>query len=189
MLPRPRGYLVPAGWPQVEEVVAGHGLRFARLAEAVELEVETIRVSEPVLAAAPYQGVVAVRQFTVERQTERRRVGRGSLWIPADQPDFAIAVQLLEPEAPDSLLRWGALMTVFERKEYIGLDVLEKIARGLLADETIRAEWQAALADEAFAGDGRRRFEWWYRRTPYWDEQVGLLPAYRVMDRVDLPLR
>ena len=57
-----------------------------------------------------------VTGFSVSRQVERRRIPKGSLWVPADQPDFEIAVQLLEPEAPDSLLRWGELLTVFERK-------------------------------------------------------------------------
>jgi len=32
-----------------------------------------------------------------------------------------------------------------------------------------------------FAANRRARYMWLYRRTPYWDEQVGLLPIYRVM--------
>lgn len=187
-LPRPRGYLVTAGWPQIEEVVAGHGLRSARLAAAAELEVETIRVAEPKLASFPFQGTVMVEDFAVSRQIERVTVPAGSLWIPADQPAFEIAVQLLEPEAPDSLLRWGLLSTVFERKNWIGPEVLEALAREMLADPGLRAEWELALADAAFAADRRARYEWWYRRTPYWDDSVGLLPVLRVMAPVHLEL-
>jgi len=44
-LPRPRGYIVLAGWPQIEEVVTGHGLRAYRIEKVAELEVETIRLS------------------------------------------------------------------------------------------------------------------------------------------------
>ena len=51
----------------------------------------------------------------------------------------------------------------------------------MLADDAIRAEWESALENPDFAADGRARYDWWYRRTPYWDEQVGLLPIYRVM--------
>jgi len=32
-----------------------------------------------------------------------------------------------------------------------------------------------------FATNWRARYMWWYRQTPYWDEQVGLLPIYRVI--------
>lgn len=187
-LPRPRGYIVLAGWPQIEEVVAGHGLEAWRLAEAAELEVETARLAAPKLAAAPFQGTVMVEDFELSRQMERRRVPVGSLWVPADQPAFEIAVQLFEPEAPDSLVRWGAVSSLFERKIYIGPDVLETQARELLADDAVRAEWEQALEDPAFAADPWARYLWWYRRTPYWDETVGLLPVLRVMAPVDLSL-
>jgi len=180
-LPRPRGYIVLAGWPQIEEVVANHGLRAYRIEKDAELEVETIRLSNPEFATSSYQGVVMVEDFEVSRQTERRSVPAGSLWIPADQSNFEIAVQLFEPEAPDSLVRWGAVSTVFERKIYIGTDVLEGLAREMLADNVIRREWDAALDDPDFAADRRARYLWWYRRTPYWDETVGLLPVLRVM--------
>ena len=129
-----------------------------------------------------------VEDFEVSRQTKRRSVPAGSLWIPADQPNFEIAVQLFEPEAPDSLVRWGAVSSVFERKIYIGTDVLEKLAREMLADDAIRQEWNAALDDPDFAANRSARYLWWYRRTPNWDETVGLLPVLRVMRPAKLEL-
>ncbi len=180
-LPRPRGYLVLPGWPQVEERLRGHGLRVERLRAPVELEVETIRVAEPRFATTTYQGLTRVDEMQVERRRERRGLAAGSLWIPADQPDFEVAVQLLEPEAPDSLAAWGLLSSVFERKEYIEPRVLEELAAAMLTNPKVRAEWEAALRDEAFAGDPRARQLWWYKRTPYWDETIGLMPFYRVM--------
>ena len=78
-------------------------------------------------------------------------------------------------------MRWGAVSSLFERKIYIGWEELEKQAEELLQDETIRAEWQQALEDPAFAENPRARYLWWYQRTPYWDETVGLLPIVRVM--------
>ena len=180
-LPRPRGYLVLSGWPQIDEVVAIHGLQALRLTADIDLEAETIRLSNPEFATFPYQGVVMVEDFEVSRQTERRSVPAGSLWIPADQPNFEIAVQLFEPEAPDSLVRWGAVSSLFERKIYIGTDILEKLAREMLADQAMQQEWEAALDDPDFAANRSARYLWWYRRTPYWDETVGLLPVLRVM--------
>ena len=187
-LARPRGYLVLAGWPQVEELVAGHGLRALRLKEDTELEVETTRLANPVLATSPYQGIVMVEDFKISRQSEKRSIPAGSLWIPADQPSFQVAVQLFEPEAPDSIVRWGVVSSLFERKIYIGLDLLEQLAKQMLTDETVRNEWEAALEDPEFAENPGARYMWWYRRTPYWDETVGLLPVMRVMAPGDLDL-
>jgi len=187
-LARPWGYLVLAGWPQIEELVIGHGLLASRLSEDIELEVETIRLSDPKLAAFPYQGVVMVEDFEVGRQREKRSIPAGSLWIPADQPSFEVAVQLFEPEAPDSIVRWGVVSSLFERKIYIGRDLLEQLASEMLTDEGVRSEWESALEDPEFAKDPGARYMWWYRRTAYWDETVGLLPVMRVKAPVDLDL-
>jgi hypothetical protein len=177
---RPRGYLVLPGWPQIEQRLRGHGLRVERLSQPAEIEVETMRVSQPKPAPASYQGLTPL-SAEVARAVERRKVPAGALWIPADQPDFEVAVQLLEPEAPDSLFSWGLLSSVPERKEYIDPRVLEGLAAEMLKDETTRTEWEAALRDEKFAADAGARYLWWYRRTPYWDKTAGLLPYFRVM--------
>ena len=94
------------------------------------LDLETIRVPPGAGGSGSYQGLTRVNA-TAERKAERREVPRGALWIPADQPDFEVAVQLLEPEAPDSLFSWGLLSIVTERKEYISGRVLERLAREL----------------------------------------------------------
>ena len=168
---------------QGREVVSIEGLA----SSTHEIEVETIRLSEATFAAAPYQGVTPVSDFTVTRATETRSIPAGSLWIPADQPDFEVAVQLFEPEARDSLLRWGALSSIFEMKTYIGLDRLEETARTMIADDEVRTAWESALEDPDFAADERARYMWWYRRTPFWDDTVGLLPVMRVMSAQNPP--
>jgi len=184
-VPRPRGYLVLPGWPQIEERLAGHGLRVERLASPARLEVESTRLTEPRYAPTSYQGRTRV-EATVVRGLESRDLPAGTVWVPADQPDFELAAQLLEPEAPDSLLRWGLLSSVFELKEYIGTATLEREARALLeADPSLRAEWEQALSDPAFAADPLRRHLWWYRRSPQWDETVGLLPVFRLLTPLD----
>jgi len=184
VVPRPRGYLIEPGWPEIEARLAGHGLDVRRLEHAASLEVETLRLSNARRAddaGLSYQGRTRT-EVDVERRTERRSLPAGTLWVPADQPDFEVAIQLLEPEAPDSLVAWGVLSGVTERKEYIDPRVLERLARDLLdKDEALRTEWSRALEDPAFVADSGARYLWWYRRTPYWDDSVGLLPIYRLM--------
>ena len=180
-VPRPRGYVVLPGWPAIEQRLRGQGLRIEPIAAAVEAEVETIRVASPTFAAAPYQGTTAVTSVTVSRRTEMRRIPAGSLWVGADQPDFEVAVHLLEPDAPDSLLAWGYVSSVFERKEWIDGPELERLAGDLLKDPKTAAEWETALRDPGFAKDASARSVWWSRRTPYWDETIGLMPVYRAM--------
>jgi len=178
---RPRGYLVLPGWPQVEALISAHGLRTSRTTASLTLEVETTRLGAPQLAAETYQGLVRI-EAEASRALETREVPAGALWIPADQPDFELAAQLLEPEAPDSVLRWGLVSTVFEHREYVGLQVLESEAEQMLADPAVSAAWRRALEDPGLADDLEARQQWWYRRTPYWDDEYRLMPVLRVLD-------
>ena len=186
-VPRPRGYVVLPGWPQIERALRAHGLRVEPLPGERDLEVETQRLSEPRFAGRPYQGTTAVTAVRVRRALETRRLPAGSLWVPADQPDFEVATQLLEADAPDSLLAWGFVSSVFERKEWIEGPELEALAQEGLKDPTRAAAWEAALRDPAFAADPDARSEWWARQTPYWDETIGLLPVYRVLRPLPRP--
>jgi hypothetical protein len=186
-VPRPRGYVVLPGWPRIDERLRAHGLRLEALPADLEAEVETQRLSEPRFAPRPYQGTTGVTSVKVKRALEVRRLPAGSLWVPADQPDFEVAVQLLEADAPDSLVAWGFLSSVFERKEWIDGQELEALALEGLKDPKRAAAWEAALRDPAFAGDPDARSEWWARQTPYWDETVGLVPVYRVLRALPRP--
>jgi hypothetical protein len=90
-------------------------------------------------------------------------------------------MQLLEPEARDSLVSWGFFNAAFERKEYMEAYVAEKVARErLAADPAVKAEFEKKLAaDPAFAKSGEKRLEFFYRKHPSWDERFGLYPVYR----------
>ncbi len=178
--PRPLGYLIQPGWPEIEERLRRHDLEFVKLTRPATLEVDTLRVSNSLYRPGSYQGRNMVG-YDLEVRRETRTVPVGTLFIAAGQPDFALAVQLLEPDSPDSLASWGMMASALEWKEYISPSVLEpKVRRLLEEDPALRTEWEAALKDETFAADGNARFLWWYTRTPHWDEQVGMLPVMRL---------
>ena len=129
---------------------------------------------------APYQGLTRVTA-KVERAAERRRIPAGSLWMPADQPDFEVAVQLLEPEAVDSLLSWGLLSTSSRGRS----TSIRGCSRGSRprCSRTRRPppSGRPPSRTRSSPADANARYAWWFRRTPYWDETVGLLPYFRVM--------
>ena len=182
--PRPAGYLVPAGWPRLEEALATHGVRFTKLAEPRTLAVGTYRATEAKFETASYQGRVRV-SAKIARATETRKVPAGSLWVPLDDALAPVAMHLLEPGGPDSLFAWGEMSSALETKEYIDPRVLDPLAAKLLKDDPrLAAEWEAKLKDPKFAANARERYRFFYSRTPYWDESVGLLPVYRL----DAPL-
>jgi murein tripeptide amidase MpaA len=181
LVPRPRGYVVLPGWTQVGARLQAHGLRVESVAAPAEVDAESLYVSKPAFNPGSYQGLHQVSEMAVERTPLHTTVPAGALWVPADQPDFEVAVQLLEPEAPDSLVSWGLLSTTFERREMMSDHLLEGLARTLLEDPKVAAAWQEALADPAFARDAAARRDWMERRTPFWDPSIGQVPVLRIM--------
>jgi hypothetical protein len=84
-------------------------------------------------------------------------------------------------------LAWGFFNAVFEQKEYGENYVVEKLAREMMAqDPRLQREFEERLAtDEAFAASPTERLEFFYRRSPYWDQQKDLYPIGRVTGRPD----
>ncbi len=183
-VPRPAAYLIPAGFGNVEERLRAHGIRYDRLPAARTLAVGTSRASSIVFAKASYQGRVRV-EAKIAHAVETRVIPAGSLYVPLDTELANVAIALLEPESPDSLFSWGELSSCLEEKEYMDTRVLDVLAREMLAkDPALKADWEERLKDPAFAGDARARHRFFYRRTPWFDETVGLVPVFRL----DAPL-
>jgi hypothetical protein len=185
-LPTATATLPRAGWyvPRAyADLVAGklavHGIVTKVVPAPRSLEVEAFRADDVKRRAETFEGrpMVTVRgKWT----TETRSFVGGGLFVPLAQPRARLAAHILEPEAPDSLTSWGYFNTVFEQKEYMEDYVLEDVAEQMLKDPAIKAEFDRRLKDPAFAKSPHERVEFFYRKHPSWDEQLNLVPIYRV---------
>jgi len=126
--------------------------------------------------------------FDVEVVNESRKFPAGSLVIPVAQPLAKLTISLLEPQAPDSFVRWGFFNAIFEHKEYAEPYILEALAQEMLeADPKLRKEFQEQLAaDERFAASPAARLEFFYNKSPYWDQQMSLYPVGRIVQSLAL---
>ena len=161
----PLAYIIPPQWTEVIELVRAHGLRCERLVEPLTAEFESYRFEEVSFPEKPYEGRFQPR-FKAVPFVERRTYRPGSVIVPLDQPDAKVAVQLFEPEAPDSVVSWGFFNTIFERKEYAEHYVLETLAHQMLeGDVNLREEFEMKIrTDRVFASDPRARLYFFYRR-------------------------
>ena len=175
------GYLVPAAdasW--VAAVLKAHGVEYRLLGKAWQGDAEAFRASKSSFGTG---SVETHQRLTVEGgwQPEARSVPAGSLFVPIAQPKSRLVMALLEPLAPDSLLAWGRFNNAFERKEYMEDYVAESVAREMLRDPAVKADFERRLReDKAFAADPGARLEFFYRRHPSWDERYQLYPVLRV---------
>lgn len=185
----PLAYIIPPQWTEVIELAGLHGLTTHRLTRSTEVEVESFRFSDVSFAKRPYEGRFRV-SYTTEPILESRTYLAGSVVVRLDQPGAKVAMHLFEPDAPDSLISWGFFSTIFEQKEYGESYVLEKLARKMLAeDPELRKEFeQKVRTDREFAGSGWRRLQFFYKRSPWWDQRKDLYPVGRIIKPIELPL-
>lgn len=179
---QPLSYIVPAQWQEVIEVLKAHGLTLQTISEPLSTEVESYRFSDVRWPGGPFEGR-QMPSFTAEKVTELRTFPAGSVIVPLAQEWARVAINLLEPEAPDSLARWGFFNATFEQKEYGEAYVVEKLAREMLAGNPALAEefGRRLASDAAFAASPEARLEFFYKRSPYWDSQMNLYPVGRIL--------
>lgn len=184
----PVSYIVPVQWSDVIEVLKAHGLETHTLFEATEIEVQSYRFINVTWPAGPFEGRHMPR-FDVEPITQTRTFHEGSLVVPVAQRLARVALNLLEPQAPDSFARWGFFNAIFEEKEYGEPYVLEALAREMMADDpALKREFEELLASDAeFAANPYERLRFFHKRSPYWDPQMNVYPVGRIISALDLP--
>ncbi|KRA44300.1 peptidase M14 [Pseudoxanthomonas sp. Root630] len=175
------GYLVPAAdaaW--VAAVLKTHGVAYRLLGKPWQGDAQVFRATKSSFGGT---SVETHQRLAVEGDwtREQRTTPTGALFVPIAQAKARLVMALLEPKAPDSLLAWGRFNNAFERKEYMEDYVAESVAREMLRDPAVKAEFERRLReDKAFANDPTARLEFFYRRHPSWDERYQLYPVLRV---------
>jgi Zinc carboxypeptidase len=198
----PAAYIVPPQWTEVLDRLEAHGVRFERTRQAWEGEVETYRFDAPRWYIRPFEGRQVLfwpQEGTPKAEAtpgpsrtvhEKMRFPAGSAVVRLDQRAAKVAIHFLEPEAPDSALVWGFFNAIFEQKEFGEDDVVEKVAREMLAaDPKLRSDFEARLAlDPSFAGSAERRLAFFFDRSPWRDPRQGLYPVGRLASLDGIPI-
>jgi hypothetical protein len=181
----PAAYLIPQQWKDVINVLTAHGIKLEKLIKPVELDVDMYRLKNVKWREQPYEGRHTLT-CTTESFKEKRFFPSGTVLVRLNQRAAKVAIHLLEPEAPDALVAWGFFDPIFEQKEYAEDYALEKLAREMLAENTeLKKEFELRLSsDTAFAKSPQARLNFFYERSPYWDNQMNLYPVARVVSDV-----
>jgi hypothetical protein len=192
----PLGYLIPAAFSQVAEILKLHGVEMSRTEKPLDQVFETYRFNSTRFAAGASEGHV---MLTVEPRVVKEKIfiPAGSYWVPMKQRRARLILSLLEPNAPDSIAAWGLMDSVFEggggrggrggggRGLDVGEYLSEPIARRMMADQPeLRKQFEQKLAsDPAFAADARTRLAWWFEQSKYQPEDSGRYPIVRVWEK------
>jgi murein tripeptide amidase MpaA len=175
------GYLVPPAFAAaVTAKLDAHGIRYRRLGTARPgARVQAWRADSAQPSARSTEGRQRLEaQGRWDSQTQD--IAAGTVFVPIAQPRSRLAMALLEPQAPDSLLQWGWFNNAFEQKEYMEGYVAEAVARDMLKDAQVKAAFERKLKDDPeFAKSPQARLDFFYRRHSAYDERYLLYPITR----------
>ncbi|MET0330300.1 MAG: M14 family metallopeptidase [Dyella sp.] len=179
----PAAYVVPAPWTEMIARLDAHGIAYRRITRPTTITAQGYQLDQPRWASTPFEGHLMLRHFTLGRVARTVTLPPGSVVVPLNQRAANVAIELLEPQAPDSLLQWGYLNAIFEPKEYGEPRVLEQLARDMLAkDPSLQASFDQKLkSDPAFAANSEARLQFFFERSPWYTTQaVGAYPVLRL---------
>ncbi len=177
----PQLYVIPKEWNDIVERMRLHGVKIETLAEETALRVTRYRFTDVSYASNSFEGR---QQVEVDYETYRETVTlpEGTYVVPTDQRTIRVIAHLLEPGSPDSFLRWGFFNSIFERKEYFELYVMEPIAQEMIQEApALKDEFEQWLDENPEVRDNPyQRLHFFYERSPYYDEQWNVYPVLRV---------
>ncbi len=175
---RPKAFYVPSTYKDVISRLQAHGIVMEVITVPEEAEVTMYRISDYTFSPAPVEGRFTVSgKFTPEKRTEKYYAG--SVRIDTDQPLGDLAILLLHPESADSFLQWGFFPEIFTRTEYIEAYALEPLIETMLKENAaLSAEFEKKKSeDSAFANNPRAIYNWFYSKSPYFDNRWLLYPV------------
>jgi hypothetical protein len=198
----PAGYIIPPQWTEVIDVLLAHDVVIHRTSSEWTGEVDQYLCSGMEWPDRPFEGRFPIlRSGNVESAMGRFgrcelaaasvRYPAGSAVVPLRQRLSKVAIHWLEPEAPDSALRWGFFASIFEQKESSESYVVEQLAsRVLEEDPAARAEFNARLgSDPSFASSPKDRLQFFYARSAWGRaNRIGEYPVGRLRSLEGLPI-
>ena len=179
-VPRAKAYWIPAAYSDIAARLKMHGIDVERIAVGRDVDVDMYRFHDPKLATETFEGHVQVTASTsIERRTEH--FAPGSYRVNTDQSLGDLITVLLEPASADSFFQWGFFPEVLQRTEYYENYVMEALAEQMMAaNPTLAAEFQRKLeSDAAFRSSPEQRLNFFYERSPYFDQRWRLYPVAR----------
>lgn len=176
----PKAYWVPATKADLIAKLKLHGIKVEPITAAKTVEVEITRF-DGYKTAGLSEGRMMYAPTGLKRTVEMHAFPPGSVRVSTDQPLGALAVSLLEPENDDSFFAWGFFAEVLSRVEYMEPYAIAPMAERMLAsDPALKAEFEKKLKDEeGFAASPLRRLQFFYERSPFYDQAYLLYPVGR----------
>ena len=176
-----QGYFVmpSAAHVSADERLILQGISYRQLKKpCLPCKLQTFEVSEYTFAPKSYEGRQTLSLKGAWKSTQVN-IPVNTLFVPIAVAQAPLIMNLLEPQAPDSLAAWGYLNAYMEQKEGIEGYVIEPFAQEKLAIQR-SAAFESFKKDASNANNPDKLIQFFHKMHPSWDENYRRLPIYRL---------
>lgn len=178
----PYGYILGPEWKHLIDILKLHQVSFFILTEEMKIKVQYYYLTNLEYNNSIFEGTFSPI-FSSQLRDTLIDFPRGSFFIPINQKSWKSIVYLLEPESAVSFMHMGYFNSMFERKEYGEIYVLDTLAQNMLKDKNIAAAFEEKKAkDLDFAKDAWGQLMWFYDNSPWRDQRRLTIPVFKVID-------
>ncbi len=186
----PAAYAIPPEIKFIEPLLRIHEIEYFKVKENISTEGEVTRFNSIELNTRSTEGRQTVRNQKNSISKEKVIIPKGSIIVPVSQLRLKLIVHMFEPDSPDSFLQWGYFNITFEQKEYAESYVMEKMMREMMdKDPQLKADFDLKYnSDSTFRNNQYEIYNWFYSKTPYWDQKLNVYPIIRIPELKTLEL-
>lgn len=179
----PYGYLLGPEWEHLIEILELHQVTSYTLSEISKIKVQYYYLTKLKFDNAIFEGTFSPI-FSYQLRDTFIDLPRGSYFIPINQKAWKSLVYLLEPESTVGFMQMGYFNSMFERKEYGEIYVLDTLAQNMLNDKNIADAFrEKKLKEPEFANDPWAQLMWFFDNSPWKDQRMRTIPVFKVMDK------
>lgn len=183
----PYAYIVPAQYLNIKEILDAHGITYFTTKMDANIEVSSYLFKNINFRQNSFEGRQGVTA-DYDSISEVRNFPRKSIIVPLNQRNALVIIHLFEPKAPSSLFGWGFFNTCMESKEYFESYAMELLVREMLEkDSVLKVQYEEKMQnDKTFSSNPRGILQWFYEKTPYYDNQLNKYPIGKIFSQKEL---
>lgn len=184
---KPIAYIIPQAWREAIQRLEWNGVEMKTLSENTTIEVEGYYIDEYTDMRGPYEKHYPHYNTKVRSETQSLNFRKGDKVVYTDQVTNRYIVETLEPEAHDSYFNWNFFDEILRRKEYFSPYVFEDEAAEMLRnDANLKAEFEEARKDSAFAASQWAQLDFIYQRSRHFEPTYRRYPVARLVKATKL---
>ena len=177
----PDYYILPQCYREVVKRLIMNGVELTELKNDSIVMGEMYTIDNMNSLKSPYEKHFLHDHIHVSSKKEKVKYYKGDFWIKTGQKNKRFIVEVLEPHAADSYLRWNFFDNIMQQKEWFSDFAFDSVANDLLNNnENLKKQFvEKQQSDSAFAKNHFQQLQWIFLQSPYYEKTHKRYPVMR----------